>query len=260
MAKSGRLSISLDYLRFTIEADGEEFTEELSEVLESILEKDRTCDSVVADYIRENGLGSDFNASDDEMSRYPGTRCLVNYFCIKDRPLLRKIDKRISTYRTAELLATPLDMPFTFDYLKALHAHLFGDLYPSAGIVRKSITGKHTEYCRADYLEPQAAKLFTALRKDNYLKGHDEDDIEDFINAMAYYMGEMEALHPFLDGNGRVTRLFFSELALDAGFAIGWSSADPDNFLEANVAALDGDYQALVDVLEEIVIPVSKKS
>ena len=71
-------------------------------------------------------------------------------------------------------------------------------------------------------------------------------------------MGEMEALHPFVDGNGRASRLFFNSIALAAGYEIGWGSADPDNFLEANVAALDGDYQALIDVLEEIVIPLSE--
>ena len=40
---------------------------------------------------------------------------------------------------------------------------------------------------------------------------------------------------------------------------IGWGSSDPDHFLEANVAALEGDYQALIDVLEEIVIPVAEE-
>ena len=64
--------------------------------------------------------------------------------------------------------------------------------------------------------------------------------------------------HPFMDGNGRATRFFFNSLALAAGYEIGWGSADPDHFLEANVAALDGDYQALIDVLEEIVIPLSE--
>ena len=256
MTKSDRLEISLDYLRFTIEADGEEFTEDLQDLFKDILEHDKSADSVVADYIRKRGLGSDFDGRADEMSTYPGTRCLVNYFGIKDRAELRAVDKRISSYRTAELLASPPSMPFTFDYLKAVHAHIFGDIYPSAGMVRRSSSRKHTEYCQAEFIEPQAEKLFTSLRKDNYLKGI--EDIDDFINDIAYYMGEMEALHPFIDGNGRATRFFFNQIALNAGYRIGWASADPDHFLEANVAALDGDYQALIDVLEEIVIPLSE--
>ena len=188
------------------------------------------------------------------MTSYPDTRCLVNYYGIKDKPTLRRIDKRISSIRTAELLKEPLDMPFSFDQLKAIHSHLFGDLYPSSGMIRTSSSKKHREYCQPEYIEQSAERLFGNLRDSKYLRGI--DDLDDFVNELAYYMGEVEALHPFVDGNGRTTRFFFNALSLKAGYVIGWGSADPDHFLEANVAALDGDYQALIDVLEEIVIPI----
>lgn len=254
--KSARLSISQEYLRFTIEADGESLTEELEKTFTDILEGDLSADIAVSSYIRSEHL--DASAEEcpaDEMSRYPGTRCLVNYFGIKDKPALRRVDKMISSLRTAELLHAPIDMPFTFDYLKAVHSHLFGDIYPSAGMIRRSLSSKHTEFCQPEYIESQAGILFSKLRDDHYLSRI--DDVDDFVNELAYYMGEMEALHPFMDGNGRSTRFFFNSLALAAGYEIGWGSADPDHFLEANVAALDGDYQALIDVLEEIVIPLS---
>ena len=254
--KSARLSISQEYLRFTIEADGESLTEELEKTFTDILEGDLSADIAVSSYIRSEHLDTGAEESPaDEMSRYPGTRCLVNYFGIKDKPSLRRVDKMISSLRTAELLHAPIDMPFTFDYLKAIHSHLFGDIYPSAGMIRRSLSSKHTEFCQPEYIESQAGILFSKLRDDHYLSRI--DDVDDFVNELAYYMGEMEALHPFMDGNGRATRFFFNSLALAAGYEIGWGSADPDHFLEANVAALDGDYQALMDVLEEIVIPLS---
>lgn len=254
--KSARLSISQEYLRFTIEADGESLTEELEKTFTDILEGDLSADIAVSSYIRSEHLDAAAEECPvDEMSRYPGTRCLVNYFGIKDKPALRRVDKMISSLRTAELLHAPIDMPFTFDYLKAVHSHLFGDIYPSAGMIRRSLSSKHTEFCQPEYIESQAGILFSKLRDDHYLSRI--DDVDDFVNELAYYMGEMEALHPFMDGNGRSTRFFFNSLALAAGYEIGWGSADPDHFLEANVAALDGDYQALIDVLEEIVIPLS---
>ncbi len=256
--KNDRLDISLDYMRFTIEADGESFTEKLEDTFTSILEGDLSADKAVASYIRSSSLSTEeFFGSEDEMSSYPGTRCLVNYFGIKEKPKLRSVDKMISSIRTAELLRKPLDMPFSFEHLVAIHSHLFGDIYPSAGMIRTSSSKKHREYCQPDYIIPSAEKLFDNLRNSRYLRGI--DDLDDFVNELAYYMGEVEALHPFLDGNGRTTRLFFNLLSLSAGYLIGWGSADPDHFLEANVAALDGDYQALIDVLEEIVIPVSER-
>ena len=255
--KSARLSISQEYLRFTIEADGESLTEELEKTFTDILEGDLSADIAVSSYIRSEHLDAGAEESPaDEMSRYPGTRCLVNYFGIKDKPMLRRVDKRISSLRTAELLRSPLKMPFSFDHLIAIHSHLFGDIYPSAGMIRRSLSSKHTEFCQPEYIESQAGILFSKLRDDHYLSRI--DDVDDFVNELAYYMGEMEALHPFMDGNGRATRFFFNSLALAAGYEIGWGSADPDHFLEANVAALDGDYQALIDVLEEIVIPLSE--
>ena len=87
--KSERLAISLEYMRFTTEADGEEFTEELEQKFSDIMEGDLSADKAVADYIRSEGL--DTSSDDpklDDQSRYPGTRCLVNYFGIKDKPQL----------------------------------------------------------------------------------------------------------------------------------------------------------------------------
>lgn len=255
--KTDWLDYSLDYLRFTIEADGEQFNDELADQFKDILKGELKAEKAVASFIRSEHLdASRYNGKEDELSYYPGTRCLVNYFGITDKPQLRRIDKRISSYRTAELLCSPLDMPFSFEHLVAIHSHLFGDIYPSAGMIRTSSSHKHREYCQPEFIQSSAARLFDNLRDSRYLMGIDDSD--DFVNELAYYMGEVEALHPFLDGNVRTTRLFFDTIARKAGYVIGWGSADPDHFLEANVAALDGDYQALIDVLEEIVIPFSE--
>ncbi len=254
--KTDWLDRSLDYLKFTVEADGETLTDELAEQFADILRGDLNAEKAIADYIRQEHLEAGaYDGKADEMSYYPETRCLVNYFGLRDKPVLRRVDKRISSLRTAELLRSPLDMPFNFDHLVAIHSHLFGDIYPSAGMIRTSSTKKHREYCQPEFIMPASERLFDNLRQNKYLMGI--HDVDDFVNELAYYMGEVEALHPFMDGNGRTTRLFFDTIARKAGYAIGWGSSDPDHFLEANVAALDGDYQALIDVLEEIVIPLS---
>ena len=66
-------------------------------------------------------------------------------------------------------------------------------------------------------------------------------------------MGEAEALHPFRDGNGRAIRFFFSRLVYEAGYKLRWADADADRMLEASIAAIDGDYQALVAELGEMI-------
>ena len=95
--KSARLSISQEYLRFTIEADGESLTEELEKTFTDILEGDLSADIAVSSYIRSEHLDAAAEECPaDEMSRYPGTRCLVNYFGIKDKPALRFVPQSFS--------------------------------------------------------------------------------------------------------------------------------------------------------------------
>ena len=251
-----RLESCLDYLKFTIESEGEEFSKEHNGVLRDILEEEVSADSAVEQYLASLSLERKSIADENPMSRYAGTRCIVNYFGIKDKKALKLLDKEISNMRTAELFVNPHSMDFDFNYLKALHKHIFGDIYPSAGCIRTSNTSKKTEFCPASDILRSSDELFSKLSDDNYLV--DIYDTDDFVNELAYFMGEMELLHPFMDGNGRVTRLFFNRLAMNAGYDIIWASADPDHYLEANIAAIDGDYQALIDVLEEIVIPRSR--
>ena len=41
-----------------------------------------------------------------------------------------------------------------------------------------------------------------------------------FVERLTYYVGEVNAVHPFREGNGRAQRAFFEQLARDAGFTL----------------------------------------
>lgn len=246
----------INYVKFGYDFDGIDFPEVAEEVFRKIFEEESDENEVVETFIQRHNLSREYDASYDELGRYPDSRCLVNYFNIKDRAELKKIEIFISSVRVAGLLVKPLNMPFNFDYLKAIHSHIFGDIYPSAGMIRVKDDGKRSEYCKSIYIEKYAEEIFDKLRSAKFLTIY--DDIDDFINELAYFMAEMEALHPFLDGNGRTTRYFFTDLAKKAGYDIVWNATDPDKYLEANIAAVEGDYQPLIDVLEEIVIPLKE--
>lgn len=43
-----------------------------------------------------------------------------------------------------------------------------------------------------------------------------------FCRRAAHYLGEIDALHPFREGNGRAQREFIRELAAEAGYEIAW--------------------------------------
>lgn len=243
----------IGYLRFGYDFDGLDFPQLSEQLFTKILEGDESANDAIEDYKRRMNLSDSYDASFDEFSLYPDTRCLVNYFNIKDKSLLKKAEMFISSVRICELLEKGQDDAVTdFNYLRSLHSVFFGDIYPSAGAIRTKSISRKTEFCRPEYIEKMGQEIFRKLSDASYLKGIEDQD--DFINELAYFMGEVEALHPFMEGNGRTSRFFFTTLALNAGYEIHWENADADNFLEANIAAIEGDYQPLVDVLEEIII------
>jgi cell filamentation protein len=92
-----------------------------------------------------------------------------------------------------------------------------------------------------------AESIFGKLRDEKWLKGLKK---EDFIARLAYYMGEINALHPFREGNGRTQRVFFAELARRGGYKLNFSQMNPNELLEADIAAYKKDYSLLLSLLE----------
>jgi cell filamentation protein len=66
-------------------------------------------------------------------------------------------------------------------------------------------------------------------------------------------MGEVNALHPFREGNGRNSREFFRELSLNAGYLLDWGNADKDKLFAADISAFQQNYAPLVALLNAIV-------
>ncbi len=53
-------------------------------------------------------------------------------------------------------------------------------------------------------------RLFDKLNKENYLKNLDFDQLTE---RLAFHLGEINVIHPFREGNGRVQRMFIEFLA-----------------------------------------------
>ncbi len=241
----------IDYIRFNYDSEGFILTDDHEADIRAVLDEDKTADSLIDQYIVNNSLvNQNYVASNNDNNYYENTRCLFNFFDIHDRDELRRIVIYIISLRSAELMVDPIDGPFDLNKLEDIHSSLFGDIYPSAGTLRTKTAAKRTEFCRPEYIVSSSKVLFKKLSKDRYLRGLDR---EEFINELAYYMGELEAIHPFRNGNAQAARLFFWDLTYFAGYIIDWESIDPDRLLEADICAIDGDYQPLIDVLEEVV-------
>ena len=243
--RRGQVEAQLGYLRFSIESEGEEMGESREDTYSDILSGDVEVAEAIKNYEERKGLSRKDTAT-------------TNFYGIEDEEFLDEVDLAFSTIRTAELFLDPIEMDLSVDYLKEIHRRMFSDVYPNAGKFRSVTSSKRSEFASPAQIERLIDDLFWKLENNAFLTKLEEDDDEDFIYELAYVMGELEAIHPFYDGNGRAIRYFITEMAERAGYAIRWDSIDPEQLLEASIASIDGDYQALVDVLDEVTFPIEE--
>jgi cell filamentation protein len=182
---------------------------------------------------------------------YDGTSVLINKLGIRDDETLREVERRFTAGRIVELSNAPIRGRFGFAHLKKIHAYIFQDLYDWAGKPRRAgfLSKAGAIFCRGEYIDSQAAELFGKLQAEKLLRGLGK---EQFIARLAYFMGEVNALHPFREGNGRTSREFFRELSQNVGYTLDWGSADKDELLAADIAAFERDYVPLVAILRQI--------
>jgi cell filamentation protein len=75
-------------------------------------------------------------------------------------------------------------------------------------------------------------------------------DSRSFANRAGFYMSEINAIHPFRDGNGRAQREFVRQLGLEAGFVLDWGAVTAGRMRAASVESFTtGNSTALAGVI-----------
>ncbi|GJF28034.1 hypothetical protein KNE206_07340 [Kitasatospora sp. NE20-6] len=73
---------------------------------------------------------------------------------------------------------------------------------------------KGTSFCPSIHIVSFAEDVFRKLADNDHLQGLDRPE---FIRALADLYGDVNAIHPFREGNGRTQRAFLAQLACEAG-------------------------------------------
>ena len=105
--------------------------------------------------------------------------------------------------------------------LQQIHAYLFGGLYDFAGKIRtKTIWKDGTLFCRAEYLQ-ENLKSIEKMPETSF-----EEIVEKYV--------EMNVAHPFMEGNGRSTRIWLDLIFKKRlKLCVDWSRIDKKDYLEA---------------------------
>ena len=105
--------------------------------------------------------------------------------------------------------------------LKQIHSFIFGGLYDFAGQIRtNNISKGGFKFANALYLEENLKSI----------ENMPESTLEEIVQKYV----EMNVAHPFMEGNGRATRLWLDLiLKKNLGKCVDWSSIDKTDYLEA---------------------------
>jgi len=129
-------------------------------------------------------------------------------------------------------------------HYRAVHRHLFQDVYRWAGRYRIIRTGKDGNwFCYPEYIPREMERTFGDLRRNNFFA---EGDFDYFAIGTAGFLAELNAIHPFREGNGRAQLSFFFLLSDKVGHRLDFTRLRPDAFLAAMVASFAGNTIALV--------------
>lgn len=178
-------------------------------------------------------------------------RILRNKLGFIDPSQLEPAIAQLSYIRVIELNETPLKGKFDIPHLRAIHRYIFQDIFPWAGDFREVTTSRTNSFGfpPPQFIIPSLETIFTALHAENHLKHLDPDR---FALRAGHYLGEINAVHAFREGNGRAQREFLRTLALTAGHRLVWTGLEPEeNNHASRISYAAGDSSALASLIRK---------
>jgi cell filamentation protein len=167
---------------------------------------------------------------------YPGSTILRNKLGITDGARLDNVERALVTQRAAEGIPSGR---FDLGHLRAIHRHLFQDLYEWAGEIRQvEIAKDGHQFQFQRYIETGMADVYRRLEKTDFLKGLHPPE---FAVAASRIMGDVNYVHPFREGNGRTQMFYLAQLAIKAGHDLDLLRIRPEEWIAASRASHGGD-------------------
>ena len=181
-------------------------------------------------------MGKDIYEQRNSNYCYTDSNTLINKLNIKDGKLLQSYEAKITAAKLLSLRQKGIVGNFDVNHLNSIHTYLFEDIYPFAGKFRNENIAKGVfRFAEWEYIETELKRLLEQLKNENYLNGLSKKEIAE---KLAYYLAELNVLHPYREGNGRTIREFIRELALKNAYVLNLSKVSPTDFLNASIKSI----------------------
>lgn len=138
------------------------------------------------------------------------------------------------------------------EHYRSIHRHLFQDVYDWSGRYRSIRTHKgETTFCYPEHIEREMRRLFLNLSAAQHFQATNPLA---FAMHAAVFMGDLNAIHPFREGNGRVQQTFLVMLAAHANHDIDLRRVRSEPYLQAMIAAYMGDERPLAELIASWIV------
>lgn len=179
---------------------------------------------------------------------YPGTTVLKNIPGLRTQATLDAFETASTTQRADEPLPSGR---LSITHYRALHHHLFQDIYAWAGKLRTvRISKDGSAFCYPENIQREMSALFDDLKKQRYFRNLTADD---FAKKATVLLATLNAIHPFREGNGRTQTAFLALLADQAAHPIDLQRLEPEVFLKAMIVSFHGNEKPLLRQIERLI-------
>jgi cell filamentation protein len=196
----------------------------------------------------------------DEWDAYfwPNSNVLKNNAGLTHAASLRSFEYEATRQRAEQLRTHPLEGRFDTAHYRAIHRHLFQDVYDWAGDYRRVEFSKGSSafaplQTPTHTLESWGEKILGDIAAENHLKGLKKAA---FVERLTHHYGELNFWHPMREGNGRATKEFLFQLAKQAGFELEFQRVGPKTWNTAAERQTSGQDPGLSrEVFDKITTP-----
>ena len=184
---------------------------------------------------------------------YPGTDVLQNIPGIRDPATLSRFEAGATSARIRQLEHSIIPGKFDATHVQAIHRYIFQDAFSWAGEFRTVGISRSGPFAFCEQIVPSLHRMHAELARERYLEGHPEElSRNQFAGRAAHYLGELNAIHPFREGNGRTQREYVRQLAARCGHRLGWAPVTRDQMYAASVVSfLKGDNTGFERILHD---------
>ncbi|MET1756471.1 Fic family protein [Novosphingobium sp. RD2P27] len=181
---------------------------------------------------------------------YRDSGVLQNKLGIRDERTLNEREALLTARRYGEVLAARTPPATNTRAYQDLHRQLFQDVYRWAGRLRiVDISKPGSTFARAHLIEASLDREFKQLPNHDTLRKMDADR---FADTMARHLSELNAVHPFREGNGRTMRLHLQLHAMAAEKTVSVQAIDRTEWLEASrTSFLTANHASLAKIIRD---------